>query len=406
MGWLDDYNPIANLSVAGTDVSNPSGVIVIVGPNSSGKTLLLEDIEHYFTTGELSKIVCSGLTPHHPGQPQAIWEDLESRHYIRRIGPQPDAYTTYLSFLCGDKQPRQSRRKGRGENPQFNRKMFEEVVASVSKAPEKNQFFQFVGSTLTGYLSLDVRRQICSATQSFNHAATIPTLPLQGLQLNSTAQETLAEETGRVFANAVWLDISSHNQYQLRVSGKPTRPPVGDMINPLRAGDYFSIEQEGDGFQSYVGICISILLGIRPVLLIDEPELCLHPPQAYNIGRFIGQHALTKHATFVSTHSSYVLRGILETAKKVTVIRLTNRNRVFAARLLPNEELRVAVRNPRSRAEAVLDGLFAKAVIVVESDGDREVYQAAGENIAGFPSQEGCNRPDPANSRVIPVLAW
>jgi len=91
--------------------------------------------------------------------------------------------------------------------------------------------------------------------------------------------------------------------------------------------------------------------------------------------------------TFVATHSSHVLRGILEMATNVTVIRLTRRNKQFNARLLTQEALDNALR-PKTRAEAVLDGIFAKGVVLVESEGDREEYQAAAEALEDFPSRE------------------
>jgi predicted ATPase len=76
---------------------------------------------------------------------------------------------------------------------------------------------------------------------------------------------------------------------------------------------YRLIEEEGDGFKSYMGTCVTLLLGQRPICLIDEPELCLHPPQAYALGRFIGKYGTSSdHVTFVATHSSHILRGIIE----------------------------------------------------------------------------------------------
>src|SRR5262249_37642609 len=112
------------------------------------------------------------------------------------------------------------------------------------------------------------------------------------------------------------------------------------------------------------------------------------PPQAYHIGRFIGKYAKDDHVTFVATHSSHVLRGILETGQRVTVIRLTRRNREFSGRLIAEQELVNAVRNPRARAEAILDGIFSKGVVLVESEGDREEYQAASEALEDYPSRE------------------
>lgn len=47
-----------------------------------------------------------------------------------------------------------------------------------------------------------------------------------------------------------------------------------------------------------------------------------------------------------------------------------------------------AVRNPRARAESILDGIFSKGVVLVESEGDREEYQAASEALEDYPSRE------------------
>ena len=85
------------------------------------------------------------------------------------------------------------------------------------------------------------------------------------------------------------LTFRSTVPYSSEPLGRHSRPPHGEMNNPLEARNYSIIEGEGDGYRSYVGTCLSLLVGIRPVALIDEPELCLHPPQAYHIGRFIGE---------------------------------------------------------------------------------------------------------------------
>ena len=99
-----------------------------------------------------------------------------------------------------------------------------------------------------------------------------------------------------------------------------------DRHSVEKMSKFRTIEDEGDGMKSYVATSITILLGRRPVCVIDEPEMCLHPPQAYNLGQFVGKHATSSQtATFVATHSSHVLHGVIQTANKLKMI-FRNRN--------------------------------------------------------------------------------
>jgi hypothetical protein len=132
-----------------------------------------------------------------------------------------------------------------------------------------------------------------------------------------------------------------------------------------------------------MGTCITLLLGQRPICLIDEPELCLHPPQAYALGRFIGKYGTASdRATFVATHSSHVLRGIIEETQKLEIIRLTRSGAQFSGKKVSHETIRACIDKPATKVETILDGLFAEAVSVVESEGDRLVYSTTWEKLA------------------------
>ncbi|HEV3438663.1 MAG TPA: TOPRIM nucleotidyl transferase/hydrolase domain-containing protein [Gemmata sp.] len=193
----------------------------------------------------------------------------------------------------------------------------------------------------------------------------------------------MAEEAGRVFGKAIWLDNTRANKLSLRISYDDKMPPAEDRLEPERMRKYRFIEEEGDGFRSYMGTCITLLLGQRPICLIDEPELCLHPPQAYALGRFIGKYgASSDRATFVATHSSHVLRGIIEETKKLEIIRLTRNGSQFSGKKVSHETIRACIDKPATKIETILDGLFAEAIAVVESEGDRLVYSTTWEKIA------------------------
>jgi hypothetical protein len=382
MSTLSQYNPLKTIWVSGAEITAPKGIIVIVGPNSSGKTLFLRDIQQYLLTGIPNFIVCQDIAPQRPDNYQELIDDLIAKNYLQPM--MHEHYRTYVPFML-------QRADGeRNNRQQFPSKRLENAYNGfVSERGANNpEWFGLIGMTLIAPLSLDLRRQVCNKTKSFDYKQETPDEPVQSLFLNSDAQEELAKETVNVFGNAVWLDISEGRVLQLRASGSPKYPPHGHTINPMEACKYRPIESEGDGYRSYVGTCLSLLLGVRPVSLIDEPELCLHPPQAYHIGKFIGKHAKDDHVTFVATHSSHVLRGILETGTRIMVMRLTRKGEEFSGRLVDDQELVDTVRNPRTRAEAILDGIFSKGVVLVESEGDREEYQAASEAMEDYPARE------------------
>ena len=182
------------------------------------------------------------------------------------------------------------------------------------------------------------------------------------------------------FGRGIWVDPTRGNILCFRLTDTPDLPSAEDRLRPDRVTQYRVIDEEGDGLRSFVAISMALALSRRPVCLIDEPETCLHPPQAYALGRIIGRQA-TKHpsTTLVATHSSHVLRGVIQQTRDVQIVRLTRVSGRFRAHLVDSGLLRKATEKPLVRTEAIFDGLFADGVVLVESDGDRAVYQAVWE---------------------------
>lgn len=111
--------------------------------------------------------------------------------------------------------------------------------------------------------------------------------------------------------------------------------------------------------------------------------MCLHPPQAYALGRFIGRYGVSiDHVTFVATHSSHVLRGIIEQTRQLEIVRLTRVGSRFNGNKVSHESVRSCIEKPSTKVETILDGLFAEAVTIVESEGDRLVYSTTWERLA------------------------
>jgi hypothetical protein len=240
-----------------------------------------------------------------------------------------------------------------------------------------SDFLQEFGPFSCSALFLRNRLTLMDTCPNFDAKLAAPTTTLQALYMNGRATNDLQNEITATFKRGLWIDaIGRYGKLVVRVTDSPEIPTAEDRLQPDKMLQYREIEDEGDGLRSYVAICSAILLERRPLFLVDEPEMCLHPPQAHAMGRFIGKHVSEYSGTVISTHSSHVLRGILESNPAAHVIRLSRAGSRFTARLLKPDALAEATSKPRSRSEAMLEGLFSQGVVICEAEGDRIVYES------------------------------
>ena len=75
------------------------------------------------------------------------------------------------------------------------------------------------------------------------------------------------------------------------------------------------------------------------------------------------------------------MRGILEETKKLEIIRLTRNGSQFSGKKVSQEMILACIDKPATKVETILDGLFAEAVAVVESEADRLVYSTTWEKL-------------------------
>ena len=377
MKRLSDFKPLKRVVLPVLGELYCAGLTIFVGPNSSGKTQLLRDIKGKVAGEARDLVVATELEVEVP-ELEPFIKCLKAEGFIYSIFDDNDQeqYVSSTPFL-GMGQSAQN------IQPNQAAKWHSSAVQS-SKRKRKNEFFSWWAPFLVSALFLENRLTAMKPVGNIDYENQPPQQDLHALHLNDSARQALTDEAKRAFSKAIWSDISRGNTLCLRVGKGDALPSAEDRLSTEKMSKYRTIEDEGDGMKSYVATCVSILLGRRPVSVIDEPEMCLHPPQAYNLGQFIGEHATSSQtATFVATHSSQVLRGVIQTAEKLNIVRLSKTEEGFHASQVDSEVLAEAMKKPTVRAETVLDGIFSQAVTVVESDGDRIVYQATWEKVGG-----------------------
>ena len=373
-----DTSPVSSVRLPGMPEGlQLKGLIVVVGPNSSGKTNLLRDIHAAASGLQRDFVVAAEIGLRHAAPDLADYISFyRETGDIELVSPQGNTYRIrghQIGMQTGG---------GLGFGHQDLIGWFSQMVAYTSTplngSSRPNQFLSQIGLLECAALFLQQRLALTDSAPYFDTHQTPPMVAVQALRLNQEAQRKFEREMYNTFRRSLWVDVSGGPTVPIRVSDSGEAPSAEDRSMPDKVRSNRIIESEGEGIRSYGAICMALLLSQRTLYLIDEPEMCLHPPQARDIGRFIGEQAkAAKGCVMVATHSSPVLRGILETNKNVTVIRLTRNKAAFRAQQVSSDVLNKATRKPFSRSEIILDGLFSDGVVLCESDGDRVVYESA-----------------------------
>ena len=376
MATLRDFSPLESITLPSLGTIDSSGLTLIVGPNSSGKSQFLRDIALRLSGEPRQLVVATDVKLRYLAYTDLL-PVLKERGFLTEF--EDDAGTKHLRPLttyAGSGQQAQ-------QIPVAQLQTWYNTSQSTQNTfKRRDEYLGYLGRFLVTALFLDTRLTALNQAGMIDFISQSPQHDLQALYMNDQAREELFEEIRASFGKAVWPDVSRGTGVCLRVSDEGYIPTSEERLSPRRMAEYRTIETEGDGLKSYVATCVALLLGRRPVCIVDEPELCLHPPQAYNLGRFIGRFGSSLDGeTFVATHSSHILRGVIETAPRLRIIRMTRLERQFQAHTVSAEVLQEALQKPTVRAESVLDGIFAQAIAVVEADGDRTVYQAVWETL-------------------------
>lgn len=379
MTELSDFKPLQTLKLQGIDALECSGLILIVGPNSSGKTQLLRDLYRRLKGDVGDLVVASEITLNKISNLPLFLSCLEKEGYIEHFRDDGNNEQVRLkaTFVgSGEPQPASIRAL---DLQQWHSSYSNPAASQNQEQPWLNS----IGRYLVTALFLERRLISANQTGVIDFEAQPTQYDLQALHLNDAAKEELLTEIRKVFGRSVWPDASKGNILAMRVSNSVEVPTLDDRLSPIKMMKYRTIESEGDGLKSYVATSMALLLGRRPVCLIDEPEMCLHPPQAYDLGRFIGRFGSSPdRVTFVATHSSHVLRGVIDASPgNLQILRLVRQDENFVSHLVESVILAESLKKPAVRAESVLDGIFAEAVCVVEADTDRLVYQAGFESL-------------------------
>jgi len=345
----------------GTDV-RIRAFTVLVGPNNVGKSQTLRDIHAKMTRGQKARsVVVEALHLSKPPNLDALLHDLD-------IHPDPTHIGMHRLQGIGASLTR-------GDQVRIN---LADLDAQLGNADSFDAVLQTIGRFKVSFLDAESRLAVVKEAPAHNPHKTAPENLLQGLFDSRDASEQLLRDAFQnAFGMDLRLDYSGMTELAIRVARQFGEIPE----DPRRAfpvfEEYQKLDEQGDGFRSFVGVVLSLLLSHGRVILLDEPEAFLHPAQARQLGTWIASHAAsTPGQIIVATHNASFLSGILSSGSDVDVLRMNRTGDSTSYSLIPADVTAKLARDPLLSSQRVMEAIFYPGVVVCEGDADRAFYHA------------------------------
>lgn len=338
-------------------------VLVLIGPNNSGKSLTLREIESTVRREASNRKVVKEFDATFPTEFADAFKVI--RPFITTEAPERDEVDQYQLQLHGLAGNRSFRiRKNTLEQALADRE--KERLASWLLAPytvrlDGRSRFNLVNSKSLGSLRDTPKNHLW---RLFNDT-----------EARERVRELIEEALGLHFV----LDPLQIGQLAIRLSQDPPPDELRRATISRDQRDYLDqaqpISEFGDGVQAFVGLISALHSLPHQLVLLDEPEAFLHPPLIRRLGAEAASVAGERGGTLiVATHSSDFLLGCLATTTKVDVVRLTYRDETATASQLDASRIRLLLHDPLLRSTGLASGLFHQACVVTEAARDRVFY--------------------------------
>lgn len=351
-------------------------ITIFVGPNYSGKSKLIREISELIQHGRATserviaeEIRLRAYTQH---EAQSALTELE-------LEPNPGEMVHPGHVVVGSN----------GARNQIQLSVMVDALVNFNTHPDNhNGKHRLAESILRHKLRmLDGQGRIgLSNDQNVGDMQTPATTSFRKMWEDDTLRSELRNIVFDAFGEYLTIDPTNGGQLRLRLSQRAPASLNEEQGLTSEARAFHSqgtlLSEASDGAKAFCGIMIEVMAGKPDLLLIDEPEAFLHPTLSFKLAKHVAKQMAGSHKRlFVSTHSPHFLMGCVASGVPVNVVRLTYRNRVATARILPSDELAQIMKVPLLRSSGVLSALFYENVVMTEGDTDRAFYQEINERL-------------------------
>jgi hypothetical protein len=374
-----------NVSASPLSLS-PSAVTIFVGPNNSGKSKALQEIESFSASGSTDpnfKVISNiEFCPIDEGSIPTLMKELQV--------PLLQNETVAVEHVVVSKG-------------QFRSHVQEKNYIAALMNPSGNSSYFAKHYAKLHTVKLDgVSRLSLLQNASPGSFFGPPGSPLHAIWADNEKRRAWRDTVFSAFRFYPVIDATHSGALTIRTS---TVAPTEDDERSFKesAVEFHRkarpISEYSDGVKAFTGIMLQIIAGEPRLILIDEPEAFLHPSLCQMLGREITNYLSTglrkedvhnpsptalPRQLFVATHSAEFVMGCIQAKMPINIVRLTYDSPIASARSLPPTSITTLMRRPLLRSSNSLAGLFYNSVIVTEADADRAFYQELNERLASF----------------------
>ena len=325
----------------------PTDIVVFIGPNNAGKSLALRELQGYLGSNR-EAIVIKSTQLHKTGTQEDLRTFLDKNVVVRTA----EAERGYYGYR------------------------FSLPVSLIQLWPDRMEFFSPI---FCMHVQTETRITDSNPVNSIERLHEPPSHPIHMLY-----DDRLEKKISNYFRAAFGEDL-----ILFHLGGQTSPLLVGKRPSPNLEEDRLSnsyntrllestvpLQEQGDGMRSFASVILHLLAPITPtILLLDEPEAFLHPPQARLLGEIIAQEKSPRAQLFVSTHSADVLNGLINVAPNhLRVLRIQREGKINRVKELDKGLVQKISTDPLMKYSSVMSGMFHERVIICESDADCMFY--------------------------------
>ncbi len=342
----------------GTELKLEEGqIVVLVGPNNSGKTTVLREIDKELYR-KRETVILDYLNLGGEISPEMI------NPLLRKYGSRDKkgAFWKISGVSVSEKD------------------ITDGFIINLHKSTNQlnfNDIFLYNYKLLFAFfLTVQQRLDVLNNSARLNRDDG-PATPLQHLEDEEEIEARVCNKVRAIFGTGVAIDRIG-DRCNLHY-GNPPKAEGDDKLHVKyykRVSKLPKVADQGAGVQAFVGLLLYLVTSPRDIMLIDEPDAFLHPPQAFEAARMFAELCQDRQL-FFATHNSHFLRGLVQAApERVKVIRLDRKGNTTRSHEVKNEIFVKFANDPILKFTNCLEGIFFHAVVLCESEADCLFYRA------------------------------